>query len=105
MAWPLYRLPIGMMMAGMASVVMPVLGRNPRCLQIVLGQYLRRWSPGHKFPCHQQALRKMPKHLISIMQHRDDRAVLLPPTLNYRKEIGGGALIDGGEWLVEKNHL
>ena len=94
-----------MMVANVASVVMPMLGRVPRCLQIVLRQHLPRRPPGTEFPRHQQALREMPKHLIGVVQHGDDGAVFPLPALNHSEEIAGRALIDGGEWLVEENDL
>ena len=47
----------------------------------------------------------MQTHSIQVMQHRDDSLPTLPPTLQQSQQVVGGALIQGGERLIEQNDV
>src|SRR5229473_2151915 len=48
---------------------------------------------------------EMQTYSIQVMQHRDDSLPALPPTLQQTQQVVGGALIQGGERLIEQNDV
>ena len=46
----------------------------------------------------------MRAHLAEIVERRHDGAALAVPAADQGEEVGGGALVDAGEGLVEQDH-
>ena len=75
----------------------------PRPGEIFIRQYGGGCAPGDRFAGDEQALREMHAHLLDVMQNGDDGAGLSMPAAKNVHEVGGRALIDGGERLIKEN--
>src|SRR5438477_838104 len=87
----------------MERAVTPHMRELPRPGKIFIRQYGGGWAPGDRLAGDEQALREMHAHLLDVMQNRDDGARLSMPAAKNVHEVGGRALIDCGERLIEEN--
>src|SRR5829696_5160240 len=60
--------------------------------------------PGDWGAGDEQRLRKNPLHHLKVVQHGDDRALLVVPAADEIEEVGRSLGVDGREWLVEEDH-